>query len=75
MLKQLLDELEIGNEQAVMIGDSPLDLKMANAANIDAIAITHGAGNAEELQVHSPVHMVDDLYELEEVLFHVNLAR
>ena len=42
MLRQLLNELNVAPEQALMIGDSVHDMAMAQAINMDRVGISWG---------------------------------
>jgi phosphoglycolate phosphatase len=64
MLAQILAELELPASQAVMIGDTSYDMAMAEALNMDRIAMTHGAHQTPQLLVHKPIALVDSLGEL-----------
>ena len=64
MLKQILTELNIAAEDALMIGDSEYDLKMANNAGVDSIGITHGAGTQHSLEACNPKAIVHSIKEL-----------
>lgn len=68
MILKLLAELDIAAEDAVMIGDSIHDLTMANNAGVDAIGVTYGAHDKEDLLALKPVAIVDDMFELEKLL-------
>lgn len=50
MLEQILSELGFSSDQAVMIGDSSLDIHMANAAGIDALGVASGVLSMAELK-------------------------
>ena len=50
MLEQILSELRYSADQAVMIGDSSLDIHMANAAGIDALGVASGVLGFDELE-------------------------
>ncbi|GIU53256.1 HAD family hydrolase [Shewanella sp. KT0246] len=54
MITSLLEELNIAPEQAVMVGDSKLDIAMANNAGVSSIAVTYGAHSLEELLSQNP---------------------
>lgn len=59
MITSLLDELDINAEQAVMIGDSKLDIAMANNAGVSSIAVTYGAHSLEDLLSQNPTATVN----------------
>lgn len=64
MLHQLLKELQVRPEEAVMIGDTEFDLEMANNAGIDGIGVSYGAHNLERLRACNPVQCIDHFDEL-----------
>lgn len=64
MIFQLLDEFDVAAKDAVMIGDSMFDLKMAQAAGVDSIGVTMGAATREALSQYSPLAIVDSVSEL-----------
>jgi phosphoglycolate phosphatase len=55
MLRELMDELDVSREKALMIGDTSHDLEMANAAGVDALAVTYGAHREAGLRACGPV--------------------
>ncbi|WP_345889737.1 HAD-IA family hydrolase [Pseudoalteromonas arctica] len=68
MLYQLLEELGIRAQDAVMIGDTQIDMTMAKAAGMDRIGVTMGVHNAQQLNKLSPVATVDNYLQLQQVL-------
>ena len=64
MLLQLLSELDIRNEDALMIGDTKIDMAMAKAANVDRLGVTMGVHNAQQLQEFAPIATVDSYQQL-----------
>lgn len=68
MLTQLLDELAIPLEQAVMIGDSVHDLGMAATLGMNRIGVTWGVDSRARLAGFSPVALVDSMAELRQTL-------
>lgn len=64
MILQLLNELDVSPDKAVMIGDSILDLKMANNAGIDAIGVDYGAHDKEKLRQAKPKAVIGSPMEL-----------
>ncbi|WP_116473108.1 HAD family hydrolase [Zobellella maritima] len=64
MLQQILDELQLGPEQAVMVGDSIYDLAMAEAIGMDRIGVTYGVHDRTQLCQHTPVTLIDDIRQL-----------
>jgi len=73
MLHEILQELNFSATQAVMIGDSEHDLKMANNANMQCIGVTHGVHDATTLEKHNPLTCLNDITELSDYLNHNTL--
>lgn len=61
MLNNILCELDMDPEQALMIGDSSFDLEMANNANMDCIGVTYGVHCETVLSRYNPIAILDDL--------------
>ncbi len=70
MLHEILQVLNFSNTQALMIGDSTHDLKMANNANMQCIGVTHGVHDTETLEKLNPLICLDDITELSDYLNH-----
>ena len=64
MLHSILDELNIAPHEAIMIGDTSHDLKMAQNAGVDSIGVTFGVHDREVLNQYKPRVVVDSLAEL-----------
>jgi phosphoglycolate phosphatase len=64
MLLELMGELSVNKERTLMIGDTSHDLQMAQAAGVDALAVTYGAHPEEGLRACSPLHCVPSVPEL-----------
>ncbi len=64
MLFELLDELGVEADQALMIGDTEYDLQMAQNANMQALAVSYGVHEQERLLQYDPVGCVDSISEL-----------
>lgn len=64
MLLGILNDTQTKTEHALMIGDSEHDLMMANNANVDAIAVSHGAHTADRLMQHKPLLCLDSVADL-----------
>jgi len=63
-----LEQLGIGSDSAVYIGDSPADIQAARAAGVAAIAVSWGVFAAERLAAEKPDLLVHTIPELEETL-------
>ncbi len=64
MLKEILAELNVEPHDAIMIGDTSHDMKLANNANIDVIGITWGVHCADVLNQYNPIAIIDTITEL-----------
>ncbi|MCF6434234.1 HAD-IA family hydrolase [Pseudoalteromonas sp. MMG022] len=64
MILQILAELDIEPEDALMIGDSLLDMKMAQNSGIDAIAMSCGAASVEQLEQSCALAICEGYAEL-----------
>ena len=64
MLLELLEELAIGREDGLMIGDTSHDLQMAKSAGVDAVAVAYGAHPGEALRALGPRACVASVAEL-----------
>lgn len=68
MLRELMEELEVRAENALMIGDTSHDMEMARAAGVDALAVTYGAHPEQGLRACAPRGCVASVRELGEWL-------
>ncbi len=64
MLHELLQELNVAPERALMVGDTSYDLDMANAAGMHSIAMSHGAHNEQVLLACRPQAICHSIHEL-----------
>lgn len=64
MLLEIIDELGVYKEQTLMVGDTTHDLKMANNASVDGMAVLSGSHNRETLLAEEPVACLERLFEL-----------
>src|SRR3990167_167866 len=60
MLLELMGELAVSTERALMIGDTTHDVQMAQNAGVDAVAVGHGAHSPKQLQELNPLALVQD---------------
>ena len=68
MLQEILTDLDLSSERAIMIGDTSYDIEMANNIRMDSIAVTYGMHDPEHLQASAPTYFVDDLQQLHSLL-------
>ena len=68
MLQEILQHCCQPASSAIMVGDSPFDLQMANRARIAPVAVSYGAQPLEILQRERPVLSIDHFDELHDWL-------
>jgi len=68
MLEELLEELVVAAERAVMIGDTTHDLQMARNAGVASLAVTYGAHPADQLAGLAPLACLSSVAELRDWL-------
>ncbi|TCN90108.1 HAD-IA family hydrolase [Shewanella fodinae] len=68
MLQQLLAHTGVPASRALMVGDSILDLQMANAAGVAAVGVSYGAHSCEKLQLQNPKAIISEPLALLSVL-------
>ena len=68
MLHEIMDELGVGPERMVMIGDTTHDLQLAKNALTHSVAVSYGAHAVQEFANFQPVATVDDISGLHRLL-------
>ena len=68
MLEQILVETGTRIEDAVFIGDSIHDIRMANNINMDSIAVSYGCEKADVLVNENPAMLVNSVSELHKTM-------
>ncbi|WKE67397.1 HAD-IA family hydrolase [Gallaecimonas kandeliae] len=68
MLEQILSETGVAAHQALMIGDSELDMKMARAAGVRALGVGFGVHDETRLKAAGAEAVLGDWPSLAEVL-------
>lgn len=61
IVQEVLRKADIGPSDAVMVGDSPTDMRTAANDGIEGLAVTWGYRTADELAGHRLVHSVPEL--------------
>lgn len=65
MLEQILAELNVDVSRALMVGDTTFDMEMAQAINMDRVALSHGVHSFEQMHAYQPSASFDDLMSLQ----------
>ena len=68
MLEEILTDLNLNKDQAVMVGDTIYDIDMANNLGMDSIAVTYGMHDIEQLQASAPSYLINDFTELQDLV-------
>ncbi|MCM2130969.1 HAD-IA family hydrolase [Larsenimonas rhizosphaerae] len=64
MLEELLEQLNVPVDRALMVGDTSYDLEMAQRLGMDRVAMTYGVHAPEVLRRHAPVYETADFAAL-----------
>lgn len=68
MLQQILLELDVKAEHAIMVGDTSHDMKMAQAIAMPRVGVTHGVHGRDVLSQFAPKAIIDSMPELLQVV-------
>ena len=68
MLFEIMLELGVPPDSALMIGDTEFDLAMAQAAGIPCAAVSYGAHDVQRLNSFDPVFVLDNFADLPDEL-------
>lgn len=66
MLHEILEQLEVAVERALMVGDTTHDLQMAVNAGMSSLAMSHGAHPEDQLLELKPLALLHDFAGLRE---------
>lgn len=64
MLQEILDQLGVMPDKALMVGDTEFDLEMAQHAGVASVAVSYGVHELERLQALKPVACIHAMPEL-----------
>ena len=64
MLQEILAELDVAVECAIMVGDTSYDLEMAENLNMQRIGVSYGVHSVETLQQYQPLTIVSSVQDL-----------
>jgi phosphoglycolate phosphatase len=59
MLHEILQELDLEAQSAIMVGDTVFDLEMAQAASLKFAAVSYGAHAVERLAAYNPAFILE----------------
>ncbi len=68
MLEEILADLDLTPDDALMIGDTTYDMTMAHYARMDSMAVTYGVHSRTDLAATKPTYFLDDIKHLFDVL-------
>ena len=66
-LNHILEQLNVSADEAVLIGDSPVDIETGKRAGVYTCVVNYGLGFAEEIDAAKPDYSIDCLLELKEI--------
>ena len=61
IVREVLAQAAVEKEDAIMVGDSPTDMRTAANGGIDAVAVSWGYRTEEELSGHQIAHSIEEL--------------
>ena len=61
IVREVLAKAAVEKEDAIMVGDSPTDMRTAANGGIDAVAVSWGYRTEEELSGHRIAHSIEEL--------------
>jgi len=64
MVLELIDELDADPARTLVIGDTSHDLLMASNAGVASLGVTYGAHEADDLQPHAPLALMNSFAEV-----------
>src|SRR5690625_5169550 len=64
MLHELMWELDIKPEEALMVGDTTHDIEMAHQAGMDSLAVTYGAHDRDTIEQSDPSAIVTSVAQM-----------
>lgn len=68
MVLMTLEALNLKPEEAIVVGDTAFDIRMAHAAGVRAIGVTYGNGSRESLEKVNADYLVDDFAEISRIV-------
>ncbi len=68
-IKNLIREVKAPESEAIMVGDSGIDVKSGKLAGILTCGLTCGIGRKEDIEKAGPDYMLDDIRKLKEIIY------
>ena len=68
MVIKTLEEYRLRADEAVVVGDTSFDIRMAHAAGVKAVGVTYGNGSRESLAEGRADWLIDGFSELETIV-------
>lgn len=65
MLHQILAEMAVPADEAIMVGDTEYDLEMGSRAGVPTVAVSYGAHHLDRLRFHKPLTEIHHFPELQ----------
>ena len=65
----LINEIKVPKNEAIMIGDSDIDVKSGNLAGIITCGLSYGIGKKEDVEKANPDYMLDDIRKLKDIIY------
>jgi HAD superfamily hydrolase (TIGR01509 family) len=67
-LDTVLNRLGVTKDEAMVVGDTEMDIKPCKELGVKVIAITTGIRTADELRLYSPDFLIENLSDLPEII-------
>ena len=68
MLDEILTDMNIDADKALMIGDTSYDIEMANNIGMDSIAVTYGMHDERHLHPLNPRYLINHFSEIQDLI-------
>jgi phosphoglycolate phosphatase len=68
MLSEILTELNLDADKALMVGDTSYDIEMANRIGMDAMAVTYGMHDEHHLRPLNPRYSINHFSEIQNLI-------
>lgn len=65
MLEEILEQLGMNVQDALMIGDTEYDMEMAKNAKMDRLGVSYGVHPEERLMKHQPIGCINHINQLD----------